>query len=404
MGTTMLAHLLALAAATTIQPPQPYDAHDEAAARAWIAKVGHRFDPAAPLPADREPLVDRLKGAKVIGIGEVTHGTHNDQAFKAELIKALVRAGAVDMLAIECNRAAGAGFDRYVIAGDGDPAALLRSPSFFATWRDDEFAGLLVWLRAWNQVAAAPIHMVGIDNQDAGVDAALALALVRRHDPATADRLARQLGTMLGEPGGRPPRYADWAMSSDASRYLPAQDAAGSLRALLADPPADWRTDPDLPDAREAAERAWEGLKIFERDYKGATPPSDTDMEYAARRDGFMAQSLTRVAGAAHVALWAHDLHVMWSPWGKSAGAANLGTFLRRTYGDGYRSVGFSWSSAAASVRHEVSPSATSACLPAIVDRNTHVRVPAAVTRKYRPPPSARRPGFFAASAARAVS
>src|SRR4051794_26803019 len=117
----------------------PYNASDEAAARAWIAQAGHRFDPAATGSADLAPLVERLAGARVIGIGEATHGTHQDEAFKAELIKALVRAGAIDTVAIECNRAAGYGFDRYVRFGEGDPAALIRSPSFFSIWRNDAF-------------------------------------------------------------------------------------------------------------------------------------------------------------------------------------------------------------------------------------------------------------------------
>ena len=48
---------------------------------------------------------------------------------------------------LEANRAAAAGFDHYVRTGKGDPAALIHSRSFFATWKDDEFAGLILWLQ-----------------------------------------------------------------------------------------------------------------------------------------------------------------------------------------------------------------------------------------------------------------
>ena len=141
----------------------PPTAADEAAAVDWLRTVAVPFADTTPTIAEFDRLLPRLDGARVIGIGEATHGDHQDQAFKAELIKALVRTGRIDTVALECNRAAGAAFDAYVRDGTGELTTLVRSRSFFRIWHDDEFAGLILWLRAWNTTAAMPVTVIGVD-------------------------------------------------------------------------------------------------------------------------------------------------------------------------------------------------------------------------------------------------
>jgi erythromycin esterase len=329
----------------------PYNASDEAAARAWIAQAGHRFDPAATGSADLAPLVERLAGARVIGIGEATHGTHQDEAFKAELIKALVRAGAIDTVAIECNRAAGYGFDRYVRFGEGDPAALMRSPSFFSIWRNDAFGGLLLWLRAWNQKADKPIRVVGIDNQSTGVDASVALVFLMRHDPESARRLRDAMGALLPTSDGTPVFLFDWVAKSDRATFDAMFKAATELETRLVDADPKWRDDPDYNEARYAAKVARQGLFEFDHEFKGADKKFD-EPEYYSRRDGFMASNLIERIGGGRAALWAHDSHVAsaFLAADEKAGWRNLGWSIRGKLGAGYQTVGFSWSRATLNV------------------------------------------------------
>ena len=181
----ILTTVLALTAATA----QAASPADEAAAVAWLKSAAVPFADTSPTASELDALLPHLDGARIIGIGEATHGDHQDQTFKAELIKALVRSGRIDTLALECNRQAGADFDAYVREGRGELTALVRSKSFFRTWHDDEFAGLILWLRAWNVTAAKPIRIIGIDDQDALRDARFALAFIRTRDAALADRL-----------------------------------------------------------------------------------------------------------------------------------------------------------------------------------------------------------------------
>ena len=178
---------MVMADAAPARPPSPAPTpQGVAAAVAWIKADAHLLSGADAAPDELEPLAARLSGVRVIGLGEATHGDHEDQQFKANLIKQLVRDGAVTAVVLEANRDAARGFDAYVRKGEGDPVALMRSPSFFRVTRDEEFASLLVWLRAWNQTTDRPVRIIGIDDQDAGRDAAFALAMVARHDPALA--------------------------------------------------------------------------------------------------------------------------------------------------------------------------------------------------------------------------
>lgn len=335
------------------QAPAPSAAtpEEEAAAVAWIAAHGNAFDPEATSDADLAPIVARLAGARVIGIGEATHGTHQDQAFKAELIKALVRAGAIDMLAIECNRDAAAGFDRYVRTGEGDPAELVRATSFFRIWKGDEFAGLLLWLRAWNLQSDRKIGVFGIDNQDPGRDGVFALADLERRDAGAAAAIRAGLAPLIPADGKTYRQFFRWLQAAPKPAFLAAYDAARRLR--------DWYDakgnaldgDPGFVAARHAARITWQAFNEYELE-NGDVDVAKLPAEYLSRRDRFMAANLISLLAGRRAAFWAHDDHVI-DATPASLGWVTVGVEIKKQLGDGYRTVGFTWSrgSVLASVR-----------------------------------------------------
>ena len=322
---------------------------EETATARFLEQSGHRLAAAEPTATDLAPVVSRLAGVRVIGLGEVTHGTHEDVAFKALLFRELVKAGAVDTLAIEANRVVGVSFDRFVREGVGDPAALILSPSAFKIFKNDEFAGMLLWLRAWNLAhPEAMIGVIAIDDQDGAVDANFALAVLARHDPATAQRLRQSFGTMLPPPGAPRIRPSDWIAGhgpTDVARVLA---AAAELRDIFAADATDWRADPDYAEAAYAARLVWQNIRVFELDVKGADL-NDHSGEYWSRRDRFMADNLLdRLGDRRRAVLWAHDDHVMHTytaEWIK-LGATGLGVEVRRRLGVAYRTLGFTYTRA----------------------------------------------------------
>ncbi len=326
--------------------PAPTEA-GKAAAVAWLKADAHLFS-GADAPSDElKPIADRLAGARVIGLGEATHGDHEDQQFKANLIKQLVRDGDVTAVVLEANRDAAEGFDAYVRRGDGDPVALLRSPSVFRVTRDEEFASLLVWLRAWNQTTDHPVRIFGIDDQDAGRDASLALALISRHDPALAARLKAPFTGLIPADGKTFPKASYWVIGQTTAQIAMLQAAARTLSDTVIAHKADWGHDPGYTDAAYAAEVAWQCFNIFEKQGKDAPAGVELSGSYYARRDIFMAKNLLhRLADGERAVIWAHDGHVADTlpPAYEAAGGSSLGRELHGAIGGAYRGLGTTWS------------------------------------------------------------
>ncbi len=345
-GVSLLLTLVAspvLAEATT--PAGQSEA--EAAAVTWIKTEGHPLSGADASPAELTPLAARLKGARVIGIGEVTHGDHEDHHLKADLIEELVREGAVDAVVLEANRDVARGFDLYVREGRGDPMALMRSTSFFRVFRDEEFAGLLVWLRAWNQVAAKPVRIFGIDDQDVGRDADFALKMVARHDKALALKLRGPFGAAIAGPDGKWPKSFAWIGTLTPEEIAAVKANARTLADTITAHKVQWGDDPDYAEAAYAAEAAWQNIHIFELDGKGTERFTDRPSGYYARRDVFMAQNLlARLGPDEHAVLWAHNAHVaaaVAQAYVDQSGTT-VGRELRQKLGNDYRALGFTYS------------------------------------------------------------
>jgi erythromycin esterase len=343
----MFAQLLlaAMLQAAPVTPPAGVHVDEEQAAVAWLVQAAHPLSGADADAVELAPIAERLRGATVLGIGEATHGDHQDQLFKASLIRELVRRGQVRVLALEANRDAAHGFDRYVRFGEGDPVALMRSKSFFKIWRDQEFAGLLLWLRAWNQGGKNVVRIIGIDDQDAGRDTAFALSLVARHDAALAARLRAPLAGLIDATttGGRKPY--EWVAERTPAEIATAKAATRALADAL-DAHPDWHADADYAESRQAAETAWQNIHIFELDGAGSKP-GERPKGYYARRDIFMAANLQAMLQPRETAaLWAHNRHVAETvPADAIAqGYTLVGAELKRALGDRYRAVGFTWS------------------------------------------------------------
>jgi len=323
-----------------IHNPKPAD---QSAFVRWITTAAHPFESETPPEAKMQALATRLAGAQVVGIGEATHGTHEDQAFKAELMKALVRAGKTSVIVLEANRQVGVDLDAFINGKGGDLPTLLRSPSFFRIWRTDEFAGLMLWLRAYNIQSDHPVNVLGIDIQDAGVDADLALRFLAAHDADAARRLAAPLAALL--PGPKADRFSVWQAKATKEAFTAAAHSAQELERLLADHRAEWSADPAYAEAAYATRTTRQAFDAFELN-SGRGNPEKLGLRYYSRRDRSMAANLLDRLQGRNAAFWAHDTHVLGDlpPAETPAGYTWVGRELRRTLGPRYQTVTFAWS------------------------------------------------------------
>lgn len=304
----------------------------EAAVLPWISENAVAFDPGAPDSLWSPELAGALGGARLIGLGEATHGSHEDGAAKAAIIKGLVTSGAVQTVFLEVNANGGRELDAFIQGEAGDPAERVRTASIFKVNKTRALADLIGWLRDWNRTAAKPVRIYGIDCQATAPDALLALEALRRLDPAAAERLAAALAPIISAEA-QALRFPVLVKSLTSAQLQQAMAALEAVRSAL-------EGHPGTEDARYAALTAWQGLKAFELETADGkiTGSSEVIAEYYSRRDVFMANNILNSPAQGAGVFWAHNNHVA---GGVPAGTSYVttGARLRQALGDTYRAV-----------------------------------------------------------------
>ncbi len=116
--------------------------------------------------ADLLPLKAVIGGARIVALGEATHGTHEFYTMRHRIIELLVAEMGFTLLALEAPWPAARRIDEYVRSGTGDPATLLRGLRYWI-WSTREMLDLFEWIRAQNEgrADANRIRVAGFDMQ-----------------------------------------------------------------------------------------------------------------------------------------------------------------------------------------------------------------------------------------------
>lgn len=304
----------------------------EAAVLPWISANAVAFDPGTPDSLWSPELARALGGARLIGLGEATHGTHEDGAAKAAIIKGLVTSGAIETIFLEVNANGGRELDAFIQGEAGDPAARVRTASIFKVNKTSALADLIGWLRDWNRTAETPVRIYGIDCQATTPDTLLALEALRRLDPGEAERLGTALAPIVSAEA-QALRFPLLIKSLSSAELQQAMTALEALRSAL-------ERHPGTEDARYAALTAWQGLKAFELETSDGKITGDDKaiQEYYSRRDVFMAENILNGPARGAGVFWAHNNHVA---GGIPAGTSYVptGGRLREALGESYRVV-----------------------------------------------------------------
>lgn len=346
----MLALALSSAVAVAQRPepsPPAERARLEPAALERIKAIAVPFRADVPTQAELGPLMEKIASARVIGIGESTHGDLQSQTFKGHLIRELVRKGSIDTVIFEINRGAGAQIDAYVNEGKGELADVLLNGGIFSIWRTDEMASLLGWLRAYVQNTGKPVRVYGVDCQDPAVDLELAADFLEKTDRQAARRLRETFAQLFQFEKEKKSYYA-WVKAQKKDGFPPYSKAIQDVEALFEKNKQSWKNRAGFDEAKYALRTAWQALHAFEFDFgPGQVDFTKVSPADFARRDLYMgANTITRIGAERRAAIWAHDGHVLpviASPY-KEMGFATLGSAVKDVLGDQYFSIGFTWS------------------------------------------------------------
>ena len=147
-----------------------------AAARSRHALVGLLRETVRPFAsidgAELGPILERIGGARVVLLGEATHGTSEFYRFRARLTRELILRKGFQIVAVEADWPDAAQVDRWIRHQPRPPAAVgaapedppfMRFPLWM--WRNEEVAELVAWLREHNG-GREPEQRVGFHGLD----------------------------------------------------------------------------------------------------------------------------------------------------------------------------------------------------------------------------------------------
>lgn len=288
----------------------------------WIAahatplvspEAGHGF-------GDMAPIARLVGAAKIVALGEATHGTREFFQLKHRFLEYLVARLGFTVFAIEASQSECRAIDDYVLHGRGDARAALAGVRYW-TWNTEEVLSMIEWMRAWNADPGhvAKVRFRGFDMQiTAGAHAGVAEFLERvGADPA----LIAPIGPLAQPPSREGPAHGA-RVRAGLARIARTFDA--HRKAWIA------RTSAD-----EFA-RARHDVTILQQATRMAASRSPL-----GARDRSMADNVVWILNheprGARIVLWAHNGHIA----NRLAAYRNMGSVLRGRFKAGYVNLGF---------------------------------------------------------------
>jgi erythromycin esterase len=284
---------------------------------------------------DLGPLLDRIGDARVVAVGEASHGTHEYYAWRAALTRRLVEERGFGLVAVEgdwpdCSRV-----DRSVRlrpGADEDPRTALDAIARWPTWMwaNDDVVDFCRWLRGHNAARpeAGRVRFAGLDVYSLWNSMHELVGWLREHEPGHADAAVRALRCF--EPFGE-----DGAEYAFASRFAPAtceQTVVDLLQRLCAERGATGAAGD--ADDRFGAEQNASVVVGAERYYRAMVGGSAESWNV---RDVHMADTLDRLLAhtGARAVVWEHNTHVgdARATDMADAGMTNVGQLLRERHG-----------------------------------------------------------------------
>ncbi len=294
-------------------------------------------DLARPLrdPADLDPLLDRIGGARVVAIGEASHGTSEYYAWRAALTRRLVEEHDFSFVAVEgdwpdCYRV-----DRSVRlrpGADEDPRDALDAFDRWPTWMwaNNDVVDFCRWLRAINagREEGQRVGFYGIDVYSLWDSMQLVIGWLREHEPEHVDTAMEAFACF--EPYGE-----DGAEYAFASRFAPTsceQHVVDLLRSMCEERSREEYSGD--PESRFSAEQNAAVVVEAERYYRAMVRGSAESWNV---RDVHMVDTLDRLLAHAgdKAVVWEHNTHIGDARATDMAGAGmvNVGQLLRERHG-----------------------------------------------------------------------
>jgi protein-L-isoaspartate(D-aspartate) O-methyltransferase len=288
-------------------------------------------------------LVERFSDAKVVMLGEATHGTAEFYQARARITEMLVDRHHFTIVAVEADWPDASVYDAYV-RGLPRPAvpksAFTRFPTWM--WRNGQVTDFLERLKSINATIADPDRKAGfygLDIYSLGASIEAVLAYLDKVDPDAA-RAARERYGCLAPWRAEPAGYGRMALSHGFA--LCEQPVADTLIDLLRKRLEYLGRDGEaFFDAEQNARIVAGAEQYYRAIYYG-------DAASWNLRDQHMFDTLERLLAErgpdAKAVVWAHNSHIgnaAFTEMGQVRGEHNIGQLARQRFGENAALIGF---------------------------------------------------------------
>jgi protein-L-isoaspartate(D-aspartate) O-methyltransferase len=304
-----------------------------------ILRNGEVFDPARE--ADFDPMLQRIGDARVVLLGEASHGTSEFYRIRASVTQRLIAEKGFNIVAVEADWPDAARIDHYVRHRDTTPSewiAFARFPTWM--WRNTDVRDFVDWLHEYNK----PLDMsrraafYGLDLYSLYNSARAVIEYLEDVDPELA-AVARWRYGCLSPWEADPAAYGRAAVTG---RYRDCESDVAQILVSLYKKRQEYahKDGARFLDASQNAALVANAERYYRIMYYGSRASWNL-------RDAHMFDTLERVLAShgegAKAVVWAHNSHI-----GDAAatemsarGEQNIGQLCRQAFGDESRHVGF---------------------------------------------------------------
>ena len=292
-------------------------------------------DAAEPLPDIDDPAFgatfDRFADARVVLIGEASHGTSEFYRARAAITRRLIERFGFTIVAVEADWPDAATVNAHV---RGQPSPETSEPPFqrFPTWmwRNTEVDAFVTWLRGWNEGQDAPTGFYGLDLYNLSASVRAVVDYLDRTDPEAAAE-ARRRYACLRPWMDEPQRYGRLASRSRIT--LCEEPATRMLQELHARQMACVGDCEGLLDAASNARLVANAETYYRAMFQGGEASWNV-------RDTHMFETLCALLEAkgprSKAVVWAHNSHIgdaRATEMGYRRGELNIGQLCRERFG-----------------------------------------------------------------------
>ena len=288
-------------------------------------------DPATDLK-DMERLEVVVRDARIVAMGEATHGTREFFRMKHRMLEYLVEKKGFTIFGIEANWPESLAINDYVLNGAGDAGSALGGLNSW-TWNTEEVLELIRWMRKYNEDPrhAKKVKFYGFDGEVAHAAAHTVVSYLEKVDPEQAKAAAKifdPVSDVDKEKAAAKKSEAFWERLEDRVTLLEEQFENHKEAYVKASSEKEWiLAQHNVEIVRQAAE-------LYGFKQTGNVSPRDRAMAKNVR------WILEQEGPDAKMMLWAHNGHVSTGALGDRG---SMGNQLRQMYGKEMVVCGFSF-------------------------------------------------------------